>query len=681
MIREPELTLEDRVRAGVRGVKDALRVHLEGILQTQAVHPVHPRVEVLWDVPYTITSVTMRLGGILEEVSPEMVAKRVASRQRLIEQETKDPLRYACEPEIWRLIDIEMCKKRLANPGLVLELLVTGGIRAGKTEGATRRINANFFYTPKGWCVGLHETDITSRSIQQTRVHRFLPPEMDTGSGKHKRDKRTKFSYSEGTGFTGSEFNIYWTCFDEANREMECGGRYDFRFYKQDMSTFQGMELTCATSDELVPLTIVKVIRERLSTRAMDTGKPEFLARIRKALEMLERGEPLPTALLGAIYHGVHILTFTPKEGWNATVNSFLNGAVKYGWIQAPLLANVPGVKDRRVPRFAQPMERARLVAYLHTSDNVMRPSYDAVAAQLEGKSEQEIRITAYGDVDKDWQSEFTDYDEAIHVKDWKDMPREGTIYVACDGAGAKPYTFAWYLVDSLNRVWQLQEWPCVHWPIEGIGNPGPWAIPSESDNRNGDVGPAGKLRLKKFNRARWNRIVWQGCERIIRKMAETGEPWKGRFKAGPMSWENRPEWELEGPFTEVEVAWIDSRFSTSKTENSEGSVVTILEDFLAQDNAAPWSGAGGDSLREGNDLISRALADEIEGLPGLIINRECENTRFTLATYTLPEFRETTKAWDEACKEFRDLLVFLLSKDHEDTSGVEMISQGTRQR
>ena len=67
--------------------------------------------------------------------------------------------------------------------------------------------------------------------------------------------------------------------------------------------------------------------------------------------------------------------------------------------------------------------------------------------------------------------------------------------------------------------------------------------------------------------------------------------------------------------------------------------------------------------------------------MPGLIVNRECENTRFTLATYTLPEFRETTKAWDEACKEFRDNLVFILASDHEDTSGVEMISNGTRQR
>lgn len=660
---------------------NALRQHLEPILQRQSAHPVHPLIEVLWDVPYDLASVTMRAGQVVETVDPETVAKRVRLREGLIGKEQRDPLRWACEPDIWRQIDLEMCRKRLENPGIVLELLVTGGIRAGKTEGATRRINANFFYTEKGWCVGLHETDITSRSIQQTRVHRFLPPELDTGTGKHKKDKRTKFSYSEGTGFTGSEFNIYWTCYDEAGQEMECGGRYEFRFYKQDLSTLQGLELTCATSDELVPLTIVKTIRERLSTRAMETLKPEFLQRIRQAKAILERGEPLPVPLLAAIYHGVHIITFTPKEGWNATVNSFLNGARKYGWITAPLLEGVAGVKDPRVPRFAQPVERGRLVAYLHTSDNVMRSSYPAVAAQLEGKSEQEIRITAYGDVDKDWQSEFTDYDESRHVRTWAEMPREGTIYVTCDPAGAKPYAFGWYLVDSAQRVWQLQEWPCPNWEIEGIGKPGAWAIPSESDNRNGDIGPAQKLRLKGFNRARWTRLVWQGCQRILRKMEETGQPWRGRFRAGTLDWPGRPEWTLDGPFAEVETALIDSRYAGNKTETGSGQVVTILEDFLDQTHSLNWQKAPGDPLREGNDLIARALADEIDGLPGLLINEECENTRFTLATYTLPQFSERTKAWDEACKEFRDLLAMLLEADHEDTSGVEMITEGNRHR
>lgn len=653
--------LIDGVRAGVRGYKDALREHLESIMDKQVVHPVHPRVEVLWDVPYTIAGVTMRMGGILEEVLPEVVAKRVAARNRLIEQETRDPLRYACEPDIWRQIDLEMCKKRLANPGLVLELLVTGGIRAGKTEGATRRVNANFFYMPNGWCVGLHETDITSRSIQQSRVHRFLPPELDTGTGKHKKDKRTKFSYSEASGFTGSEFNIYWTCFNELGEQMECGGRYEFRFYKQDLSTLQGLELTCATSDELVPLTIVKTIRERLSTRATDTAKPAFLARIRKALEMLERGESLPAPLLGAIYHGCHLITFTPKEGWNPTVNSFLNGAKKYGRVPAPLLAGVAGVKDRTVPRFAQPKERGRLVAYLHTADNVMRSSYDAVAAQLEGKTEQEIRVTAYGDVDKDWQVQFPGFSQARHVRGWKDMPRDGTIYEICDPGGRKPWVFMWILCDALERHWILQEWPCESIPIEGA-LPGPWAITSENDNVNGDPGPAQKMKLK-MSRARYTHLIWQMRMRIAAKFRETGDPFRGAMEKRELVWEQFPDWKLDGEFVIPECSIMDSRYGAAPTESS-GEAMTVLEAMSMEENAIDFVPASGDSINEGDILINGALDEEVMGLPGMLINEECTNTIFTFGTYSIPPFRENPKATDEANKDFRDPPAYYLKAD-----------------
>lgn len=661
MTTDPQMNLEDGVRAGVLGFKDALRQHLEGVMNQQLVHPVHPRVEVLWDVPYSITSVTMRLGGILEEVSPEVVAKRVAARNRLIEQETRDPLRYACEPEIWRLIDIEMCKKRLANPGLVLELLVTGGIRAGKTEGATRRVNANFFYTPKGWCVGLHETDITSRSIQQSRVNRFLPPELDTGTGKHKKDKRTKFSYSEATGFTGSEFNIYWTCYDELGVQMESGGRYEFRFYKQDLSTLQGLELTCATSDELVPLTIVKTIRERLSTRATDTAKPEFLARIRKALDMLERGEPLPTPLLGAIYHGCHLITFTPKEGWNATINSFLNKAKKYGRVPAPLLENVSGCKDKTVPRFAQPQERWRLVAYLHTSDNVMRSSYEAVAAQLEGKSEQEIRVVAYGDVDKDWQSEFSAaYDSDLHGCDWKDFPRTGTIYEVFDPAGAKPWAMGWYLVDELDRIWMLQEWPCESIPVND-SLPGPWAVDSVADRLNGDEGSAYKLRLA-WSISRWNLQIWEGRVRILAMLAKSGEAWRGETVKHKLVLPNGQPAE-EQSFLCVERSIIDSRFAGTRIDSPKGGEqVTVLDRMFDDANPILCEPAQGVMMDEGNMLIADKLSARVLGdQVALRINRECTNTHYMLLNYTLPVFRETTQRKDEACKEWRDLLAYLL--------------------
>lgn len=656
---------------------NAVREHLEMLLSKQVTHPVHPRVEVMWGEPYDFTRCTMRVGAVIEPVAPETIATRVFQRNRMIEQEKRDPLRYACEPDIWRQIDLEMCRKRLELPGMVLELLVTGGIRAGKTEGATRRINASYFYTPNSWAVGLHETDITSRSIQQMRVHRFLPPEMDTGTGKHKRDKRTKFSYSEATGFTGAEFNIYWQCRDESEQEFEGGGRFEFRFYKQDLSTLQGMELTCATSDELVPVQTVKTIRERLATRAADTATPEFLARIRKAQRMLERGEPLPVALLGALYHSVHLITFTPKEGWSPTVSSFLQGAVKYGWVESELLKGKPGVMDVRVPRFAQPVERTRLVAYLHTSDNVMKPGYAAVKEMLVGKSENEIRLVAHGDVDKSWMSTFSDYDEAYHVRRWKDWPTDATVYEICDPAGAKPWVIVWLMVDAAGRRWYTQEWPCPSWEIEGHGFPGPWAEPSETGKHNGDPGPGQRLRLKRWNRARYTRLVWEGRKRILQKLAEHGVKWQGRFVKRDLTWKERDSWKLEGPFVQVEESWMDSRFAATKTENEDKEVVTLLEAMWDEENAIDFRPAPGDRLVEGDQLIQEALADEVLGLPKLIVNEECENLRFMFSTYSVPEFREKTTATDEACKDFRDPVAYAELKGPEHVGNVQMTSGG----
>jgi hypothetical protein len=636
-----------------------MREYLEGVLGRQIVHPVHPRVEVLWGEGFDLTGCTIRVGGFMERVSPEMVVTRVGQRNRMIERERKDPLRHACEPDIWRQIDLEVCKKRLEMPGMVLEVLVTGGIRAGKTEGATRRINAAFFYTPQSWCVGLHETDITSRSIQQMRVHRFLPPELDSGSGKHKKDKRTKFSYSEATGFTGSEFNLYWDSFDEEGQPRECGGRFEFRFYKQDLSTLQGMELTCATSDELVPVQTVKTIRERLATRAADTAKPEFLARMRQAKELLERGESLPAALLGALYHSVHLITFTPKEGWSPTVSSFLQGAKKYGWVTSELLAGKPGVVDARVPRFAQPLERTRLVAYLFTSDNVMKPGYAAVKEMLVGKSENEIRLVAHGDVDKSWMSTFSDYEETYHVRRWKDWPTDATVYEICDPAGAKPWVLVWLMVDAAGRRWYTQEWPCPNWEIEGYGFPGAWAEPSETGKHNGDAGPAQRLRLKRWNRARYTRLIWEGRKRILQKLEEHGVKWSGPFVNRELTWKERESWKLEGPFVSVEESWMDSRFAATKTENEDKEVVTLLEAMWEEENCIDFLPAPGDRLVEGDQLIQEALADEVMGLPKMIVNEECENLRFMLGTYSLPEFREKTTATDEACKDFRDPVAY----------------------
>lgn len=577
---------------------------------------------------------------------------------------------------MWRRIDLAMARKRLEHPGKVLQLLVTGGKRPGKTEGITRRVLANFLYTPESWVWALHETDVTSRTIQQKRVEKFLPMELKPESGKLKKDKVTKFTYTAGTGFTGAMFHLKWLCRDENGAEFEGGGEFDFRFYKQEESTFQGSELTAATSDELIPLNLAKTVVDRLATRAADTARPAFLSRIRHAVELLERGEELPVALLGAIYHSVHGISFTPAEGWTATVSHFLSGAEKQEMEVSPDLIHKPGVSDPSVPRFAQPPDPTKLVAYLFTSDNLVKPAYPALRETYKNATEREVRISLHGDVDKDWQSTFHAFGPR-HVKTFGDVPNEGTVYEVIDPAGAKPWVICHFMVDVAGRHWQLQEWPCPCIPIEGR-MPGAWAIVSESEKRNGDAGPGQKLRLD-FTRADWVRLIWQLRARLFVKLtAVHGDHLKVRFERRSVEWKEKPLWSMkEAGFVIPEVTLMDSRYAQVRTE-TRGMSTTLLEAMMDEENGVPMDPAPGDPIHEGNQFIQQALAADILGLPGLMVLDECENTLFMFATYCLPEFKEDTKANDEACKDFRDpWAYYLLSEPEFVRPGVSRVRGG----
>jgi len=633
-----------------------LRERLIPAFDAQQSHPVVDRV--------TGEDVKMAMAafGVLEGL--RYLLKTIEDGATAIENMASDPLNHAFEPDIWRRIDLAIANKRLDHPGEVLQILVTGGMRPGKSFSCARRAVAHFCYTEKAAVFGVSETVETSAKLQQQPIERFLPESISPKSGKKQQSKHEKFKFSGGH-FTGEAFSATDWVEDENGRKLKGGGDFVFRFFSQLIATFQGYELTGVWADELIPLPHVKTLIERMATRAADTNKPEFLERIKKAKALLEAGKPLPTALLGAIYHGVLLLSFTPYEGWSETVNHFLRGAVKYDFEISPDLQGRAGVKDARVPRFAQPPDPTKLVAYVFTSDNMMKPAYPALRAQLKNAPESEVRIKLHGDVSQDWTTLFSGFDETKHVKSWKDAPRDGAIYEVSDPAGAKPWAIGWYLVDVAGRIWVLQEWPCPTIPIEG-SLPGLWAVPSEGRNINGDKGPAQKLRLN-WTRKSYTRLIWEMRRRIVEKFAATGEPFKGRVTSSTLTWEGLDGWTLEGKFVEPELSLMDSRFAGARTDTDadKGSeTITFLESMLEQENAIEFEPASGINMSEGDMLIQSTLADEILGLPGLIVLDECENHRFTLRTYSYPEFKEGTSARDEACKECRDLLAYCLLSD-----------------
>jgi len=266
-----------------------------------------------------------------------------------------------------------------------------------------------------------------------------------------------------------------------------------------------------------------------------------------------------------------------------------------WGWYQSPVLAAMPGVPTdptkpggdkRRVPQFARDPENPdQLVAWFHTRWNCMKPAVRTMLDLYKASGWKEVRKRLYGYVESDTSSSFGEvYEPEVHDCGWKDMPREGTIYEVIDPGGAKPWAQGWYLVDVMDRIWKLQEWPCESIEVNG-SKPGPWAVPSEKERLNGDEGPA--YHLPKRSISQWCQQIWEGRARILDMMKETGEAFKGDTeKVGlAVKWkfenktlevlERAPEREYVKPYRSI----IDSRFASASVNAIDGQEqVTVLE-------------------------------------------------------------------------------------------------------
>lgn len=672
-------------------------------LDRQGPHPVHQPIEILWDQPWDETGCTLRKTkrlavdeSFLKElrfhedvqdirVTWDQVKDWEALRRNWIKSMARDRFQYGWISEYFRPILIAMCRKRLAHPGEVIEWLHTGGNRPGKTTTLIHLVDCNLIYPPKpmgmesdteswqGQVMILHETETQSRKWHHPEVFKHLPAVLRLQARK-KSDEETAFNYNA-KGFTNEWFKVFLDVMDETGRKFKGGGMCEMRNYGQDEDTFQGGEYNTILSDELIQPNLVTTLNARLASRVWLTQEKWFLDRIRAVMKQLESGTPfelIHRAALGCIMQGVHNIAFTPIKFYSSTVKMFLAGAAKHGWTEAPVLKTIAGVGTTQVPRFAQPIDARRGVSYLPTSANIYKPAYHAVLGGALSAGAKQLRMKLYGDVEQDMRSEFgAVWNPRRHLCGWNDMPRNGTIYEVFDPAGAKPWAMGWYLVDSLNRIWMLQEWPCESIRING-GLPGPWAVISTGDRLNGDEGPAYEMRLG-WSLARWVRQIWECRARIVRKMAGTGEPWKGAMETRvlktsmeqPDSKNREPGTGNQEPTAYItpERSIIDSRFAGSKVDSARGGEqVTVIERLFDDANPILCEPAEGVRLDEGNLLIADKLAEHVLGdQPALRINRECTNTQFMLSTYTLPEFAENTKKKDEACKEWRDLLAYLL--------------------
>lgn len=641
------------------------------LVEAQKAHPV---IE-----PFTFEELAA-LGG--EEEAYAAVKLRA---ERILQMEER-PLEACWVPEDWWLFLMLLCERRLDMPGSVLEMLISGGIRAGKSYVVAMLMVAHWKFTRRADIFCLSGTQQTSEKLQQQPFNFFLPPEALGEKGSIKQTKHEKAKFSGGK-FTDNKFARFLHVTDENDVVYKGGGSVEFRMFSQDPELFKGYSLTSVWWDEKCPVNLVEKCYDRVISRAVETRESwhrekmlALHALLKAQVDKVPGAKRPPVSLLGALMHGVMIGTYTPEEGYVSTVKRYLQGADKPDAhkVIARELAGKPGVADPRVPKIALPVARNRLVGYLHTNANRMVDSYTELSRAAEDWPEALIRIKLYGDVEASEDRLFQSFTDD-HIQPWKHVPRDLTIYISCDPAPVKPWTIGIYGVDALGRVWCLMEWPTPGYPVRlgsGEMDPGPWAVATNGENLNGDKGPAAKLRLN-YTFTDYTRLIYQVLARCLAQFEATGKPFTGRVVEPGLRWADG--FEVPGPFLVPYRVIADKRY-LAVTERRGEDVKSNLDWLLEEEHAFDWEVHKDDSQAVGNMAIQRALTARLGGLPGLLVVADkdaqgritggCQDTIFALRTYTTEDGKDAPPRGDEACKEAIDRLRYLLKSGPEFSDG-----------
>jgi hypothetical protein len=522
-------------------------------------HPVYRAPRILGKLPGDRLLVDAGLAGKDRvEMTVREFSEFFANRENLLAKEAEDPLRYGYEPAVWALADAERAALRERFPVGVIEELNLGGNRAGKSERAAKRVIQLMMSKPKAkvWCLQANER--SSIENQQSLLWKYLPPEYRTESGKLRQGATTKINFSQAGGFTDSVF------------VMPNGSQCVFKYYSMKVTDIEGAELDCAWADELVTPDWIEALKFRLVSRS-----------------------------------GVLHITFTPVTGYTATVSQYLNGAKIIQEVPAELLpkrgkdGELSGFE--MVPRVMQPVRPDARIIFFHTQDNLFPlNNYESMKMQLSGGTREHVLCRAYGFPLRSRTARFPKFRDQVHVVRAADIPKQGTNYHIIDPCSGRNWFMIWVRVDIRGRMFVYREWPCAKRYIEGVGYPGPWAVPS-GQRADGDRGDA----QKPFG---WG----------ITRYREEIE----RLEKGESVW----------------LRLMDSRFANSSTMGKE-MVTTLLEECA--EVGLECEPAPGEHIDEGVDLINDMLDYNVEepisatNEPRLFISEDCENVIYGLKEWT----------------------------------------------
>jgi hypothetical protein len=372
------------------------------------------------------------------DVARAKIAEIHAMREQAIASEKHDPLRYGFDPESFKKADTLLETHS--------ELLINGANRDGKTEWAAKRVVKKLVAKPEQLWACFHSSEQSSIRQQQSRIHRFLPPEW-RDVGKVGADVYVK--YTKPAGFGGHAMFI-----------LPNGSQCLFFNYKQDVKVMEGYALDGVWFDELVPIEFVDALDFRV-----------------------DRDRRLET-----------ILTFTPVTGYTPTIAKFVAGAkileTRRAHLLPPQRIYVKGCPEGHMPYVMKSPRPSAAVLFFHWGMNPYG-AHAEVKEKLVGAPVEKVKIRGYGWADKLVGSALSEYDAHHRItREQFNKIAQGplTRYVVVDPAGTKNWFIKWYACTPQGWTILYREWPDAQ-------RYGAWALPpSKAESMDWRQGEAQRL-------------------------------------------------------------------------------------------------------------------------------------------------------------------------------------------
>lgn len=566
----------------------------------------------------------------------------MARREELIANEKADPFKFCYEPPIWKVCDAllgfpwvdkdwaERMRQHLGFKKPVKILLVNGGQRGSKSQYAGNRVSRILQLKKKARAWALHSSLQMSRDYQQPIFFNYLPVHLRK---KDIKSRTTYVAYKQKTGFSEEKFVL--------DNESDCL----FKAYEQDRTGIEGGNLDIIWPDELVPADWVETMELRIAekngwmliTFTPVEGYTETVRLFQEGAEVVKESTAFLCPTDGGPVDEARALGLTDEQLGELKRAEAENRAALHAQCQPENCADwlegksgqpeVPAGREfEKVPRVLKCVdtEGKRAVVFFHSSDNPFG-NPKSVWSTIASKPRAFIKERFYGIAHKTFSARFPKFNLKVHVIEPELVPKEGTNYLVVDPCGGRNFFMSWFRVTP-EHVYLYREWPGPYY-IEGVGVPGPWALP-DGKRPDGRMGPA------------QNTFGWGN--RDYKKQIALLEGWKDALKPKPDKL-NEKEWidswdEHNGAREVNQERFMDSRFaSVPKMENDRP--VTLLTNF--EEIGLYFTPTPGDDIAEGvqeiNDALNYKPEQEIDffNKPKLLISRECPNSIFSFQTWT----------------------------------------------